>query len=1011
MKNSENEKILRKVFGLGDIDINHTHFHLFEDIELEPLSDLLKEEINKFDEMVNFCLLYSSGKDKEAYKLYNLGASTDIVKRFSNKLEDRHASVQFPFEIIKNIFIATKEKLPNNTLGLIMGAIYECFKLKKLSSFSSMKKNYEDEAIDNIYLRILNESFEKKDFLANNLCKFLFSELGGGVLQPKIKGGHKRNFSESPSPTGKRSSVLNCEGSLGKKDEDAADFVTGKRNNKYILLEIFSNVLFHSTEVFQEYIYEMIQKPEPMEEDLVDAESLAEAEKGKEVKGGVKYEKMNTDMKMLDIIWKELLLNFSFSYYRTRQDRLWKEYFMRTILLIKFHQYLCEENNAKFKKVFKNCFVDTIVGPAKEDGSHIQKDSRYTHINNLMGKFWFRSDWGKKNYILIKRGFMFPVAQALFDFLTESMCGPYYDNQYIITNKIHFKLLSSFLDTFEPAVHEMVVGKKSKDELVYHMDTIRNVNPIDVNQMNEFKLSLCDFLLICCEGHNEVIIENQLKRINSNELLETVVKLVKALTFKFSNKNKITYDAYKTMKSAYKSSGFNEDQTMFLEMALKLYMYLKILADYNNMLKHLLENKEEIATKVIKENKKIKIGTSNCCKRKKIVVDDDENDEEIDLTDFEDGLCLRFLGSFAKRLEILTGDPELEQEQKEFLFFEPNPKFSYLSQETKDEFIEMVDRTSHESKLHGLITACTYFEEEINITEKIKQKHPKMSKLFSSYKEYEIGLFLGCCIINLLILINNDVKSNGESEDSLETPEKTYDLPIRFLGAILCAFSSFCFIIWIWIRFPIEKKLNVLRYCESKGVRISQIKIFTLFQIICETIFNENLVRVLLLHVVCTILGLSISQGNGFYAIQILSIVNLFGTFKYLAKSISLHWHQLLFTLFMVLILIYIYSVFADIFFQGNLAPGFRTSLIHCYFAMLNTGFTNGMGIGGMLEPEQLTQDNAPRYFGYVLIDLLFFISVNCISLNLVFGIIVDTFGELREQNEKYGYFLIFIRF
>ena len=66
------------------------------------------------------------------------------------------------------------------------------------------------------------------------------------------------------------------------------------------------------------------------------------------------------------------------------------------------------------------------------------------------------------------------------------------------------------------------------------------------------------------------------------------------------------------------------------------------------------------------------------------------------------------------------------------------------------------------------------------------------------------------------------------------------------------------------------------------------------------------------------------------------------------------------------------------------------------------------MGIGGMLAAE--TIDKGARYFGYVFIDLMFFITVNCISLNLVFGIIVDTFGELREQNEKYGNFMRFYK-
>ena len=306
---------------------------------------------------------------------------------------------------------------------MIFGAVYESFKIRKLSTFSSLKKNYQDDAIDNIYLRILKESAEKKDDLAKNLCGFLFTELGGGV-DLKKDSGDQRNKSETVQK--KRVSILDCEGNLDRKNEDSAEFITGKKNNKYVLLEIFSNVLFHATETFQHYVYEMIQKPQ---------ESPLEEENPK---------KMNTNMKMLDIIWKELLLNFSFSYNRTRQDKLWKEYFTRTILLIKFHQYLCEENNAKFKKVFRVSTLKTIVSQLNEKGENFIEKTRFSHINSILMKFWFINDWGKQDFILIKRVFMYPADQALFDHLTENMCGPYYENQKVFTELIFFKQMSSF---------------------------------------------------------------------------------------------------------------------------------------------------------------------------------------------------------------------------------------------------------------------------------------------------------------------------------------------------------------------------------------------------------------------------------------------------------------------------------------------------------------------------------------------------------------------------------------
>ena len=972
------------------------HVHLYEDIERDALKENLKDQIKEFSDIVNRCEYYSSGEDKESYKIYNLGSSTDMVKRFSNKLEERQKSVRLPLDILKGLFLALKkEEFQYRSFGMIIGTFYECYKLRKLSTFSSMKNNYEDENIDNIYMRILKDSKTNKDKLSANLGQFLITELGGGVSKPKIVRKHTRSASnlESLGSPKKRESILEVEGALNNKDEEqGAKFVTGKRNNKYVLLEIFSNVIFHATEVFQEIVYQMLKNPSN-EKEFYGLHIDVPEDK-------IEEEMLDLDMSMLDSIWHELLVNFSFSYNRTRQDKLWKEYYQRTILLIKFHQYLCEENNEEFKEIFRVCHVETLF-----QNIEAKSNTRYEHINTLMTRFWYRCDWSKKNFILIKRGFMFPVVGAFYDFLTESMTGPYLPNQKFLIETALFIPICSFLDTFEPQVQSNILAKGKQLE---SDNKFNNVYNIDVNFMNKLKLSLCDFLLTCCEGHDVKVLENQLKKINYTEILETVVKLIKALTFKYyseekKRKNKtITYQEYKKMKKVYKSSGFNEEQTMFLDMALKLFVYLKLMAEYSHTLKHMLENKVDLVVNMIKKKKMLQIEETNvekaniketnflCFKRKKKRVDD------FDDKDFEDGLCLKFLGSFAKKLEIIPEEENLEAVGKEFLFFESNPKFSFLSEETKAQFLEDVDRSSHEAKLHGLITSCTYFEEEINITEKIKQKHPKMSSWFTSYKEYEIVLFLFCVLINVFIVFD-------------DPKIRSYSL-IKILGIIMCVSTGLCFIVWMCIRYQIEKKLNILRYCERKGCRISGITNFSMFTIIWETIFNENLVRVLLLHLICSFLG--VTSSHGFYAIEIISIINLFATFKYLAKSISSHWRQLLFTFFMVIIFLYIYSVFSNLYFyhteDGD--DQFCVDIIHCFFALLNTGFTNGSGVAGMLQSREMDRDGA-SYFGYVFFDLMFFLTVNCISLNLVFGIIVDTFGELREQNDKYGGLLNFINF
>ena len=105
----------------------------------------------------------------------------------------------------------------------------------------------------------------------------------------------------------------------------------------------------------------------------------------------------------------------------------------------------------------------------------------------------------------------------------------------------------------------------------------------------------------------------------------------------------------------------------------------------------------------------------------------------------------------------------------------------------------------------------------------------------------------------------------------------------------------------------------------------------------------------------------------------------------------------------MTIVIIYVYSVFSSLYFDHNFEDDKCDSLIQCYFTILSSGFINGSGVGGILSPELYTKGNSSKYFGYVFVSITFFIAVNFIMLNLVFRIIVDTFGELREQSEKYG--------
>uniref|UniRef100_H3AW07 Ion transport domain-containing protein n=1 Tax=Latimeria chalumnae TaxID=7897 RepID=H3AW07_LATCH len=72
-------------------------------------------------------------------------------------------------------------------------------------------------------------------------------------------------------------------------------------------------------------------------------------------------------------------------------------------------------------------------------------------------------------------------------------------------------------------------------------------------------------------------------------------------------------------------------------------------------------------------------------------------------------------------------------------------------------------------------------------------------------------------------------------------------------------------------------------------------------------------------------------------------------------------------------------------------------TLLMCIITVLNQGLRNGGGIGDVLR--KLSKDE-PLFAARVIFDLLFFFVVIIIVLNLIFGVIIDTFADLRSEKQ-----------
>ncbi|XP_078103891.1 inositol 1,4,5-trisphosphate-gated calcium channel ITPR1 isoform X2 [Sander vitreus] len=73
-------------------------------------------------------------------------------------------------------------------------------------------------------------------------------------------------------------------------------------------------------------------------------------------------------------------------------------------------------------------------------------------------------------------------------------------------------------------------------------------------------------------------------------------------------------------------------------------------------------------------------------------------------------------------------------------------------------------------------------------------------------------------------------------------------------------------------------------------------------------------------------------------------------------------------------------------------------SLLMCIVTVLSHGLRSGGGVGDVLRKPSKEE---PLFAARVIYDMLFFFMVIIIVLNLIFGVIIDTFADLRSEKQK----------
>ncbi|CAH8570449.1 unnamed protein product [Schistosoma intercalatum] len=178
---------------------------------------------------------------------------------------------------------------------------------------------------------------------------------------------------------------------------------------------------------------------------------------------------------------------------------------------------------------------------------------------------------------------------------------------------------------------------------------------------------------------------------------------------------------------------------------------------------------------------------------------------------------------------------------------------------------------------------------------------------------------------------------------------------------------------------------------------------------------NRNQLHYQLIHQLILIIftGFGIVIHPFFYSLVLLDVITREETLLNVVRSVTKNGRSIFLTGILALIIIYLYSIIGYAYFQNDFTIEIDVtndneavdsterrcdSLRMCILTTLREGLLNGGGIGDVLKRPS---SKDASFLFRTIYDLSFFVIVIVIILNLIFGVIVDTFAALRQEKQN----------
>jgi len=443
-----------------------------------------------------------------------------------------------------------------------------------------------------------------------------------------------------------------------------------------------------------------------------------------------------------------------------------------------------------------------------------------------------------------------------------------------------------------------------------------------------------------------------------------------------------SFKSYKQLMSLYMNH-LELAEHPIISSCLKLFTLLEAIAERIGPFKTFLVEKKVTLYNIYRNKVDLDDQVSDDVKRRDNTMKEEHTE---DLTFF------MFLTKILRKVEIVIGE---EKEISKVVSFIRMPQTFYLEEKIKERFYDEVDL---DSKKLDFLRNMELFFLEIENNFLVGQFSGIIYELTNN-DSFELLKFIMWYIgfaINAVCIYSYELDSNPIMGDR-RLEAGNYQYGITLASSIFAAINFILFFIWFasryWLMFLAKKKEYQIRRGASDKEMNSPKTILKVA--ILDSFFRQSAPLNFFLHFLFAILGISLNPF--FHTLQLLLVTNISKTARYILKATLAHFDQLVMTFLFAFFLIYSFSTLNANYYSDSFENkvDYCISLRSCFVYMLNLGLRNG---GGIADSESLYEFKDSKYPLKTVFDLSFFIIINLISLNIIFGIIIDTFGELRGK-------------